>query len=448
MRVQGALLTCLAAVSLSAALGRSDPIEFNQLENQVGEPDARVKYQLSDLFDFNNYKKLFKKSYRSPIEEANRRSLFLANAFRTSVTRTKYESGQLRHFEPLNHMSDYTPQELDQMTNKVLAQWSLLFSEPDASIESSSEVDGKFQPAAGKAVRAPAKTRRRRDVEAAGRAAYGNALLGAPRLSEQLVNPLLWSIEPPAGDSLSSEGPVTPAASGQESGDAMIFDHRDSNCFFKPPDQGKCGCCYAFATVTIMEWLHCRRTGKLVAFSEQYLVDCGNERFFNAKDSSEMRGCDGATGRAVVAFVHNFGMELRSEYRYRARERSCFYPKHYNLTQTGYMRFESRDFVELNQIGTTTCPSSPCWSASALRPTSKSTKAEFTMGPSARGPWVTRWCWSAMDARRARSFGSYATRSEPDGANEATTSWPRRPLRGVWERWPLSSALATRVPQL
>lgn len=99
--------------------------------------------------------------------------------------------------------------------------------------------------------------------------------------------------------------------------DNVQIDHRQSGCLFdEVRDQGKCGSCYAFALVAAYEWLHCKETGKLVAFSEQYVLDCGLE--------IGMSGCDGGCLVKAAQFMRKFGMQLRDKYAsYGARASTC-----------------------------------------------------------------------------------------------------------------------------
>lgn len=114
--------------------------------------------------------------------------------------------------------------------------------------------------------------------------------------------------------------------------DEVHIDHRESNCFFPPRDQGFCASCYAFAAVALHEWAHCKATGELVAFSEQYILDCGSTF------SNLIKGCQGgATGR-VGEFIDTYGLELRDNYPYIARSYPCPYSSGTPTKEMGFMR--------------------------------------------------------------------------------------------------------------
>lgn len=115
----------------------------------------------------------------------------------------------------------------------------------------------------------------------------------------------------------------------EDENNRMYFDWRDSGCLFIPRFQGLCGGCYAFAAVALLEWAHCRQTGKLTPFSEQYMIDCGK--------NVDMGGCMGGDARNVGRFIMDWGVELREKYPYLGKESSCPYGRD-DWDQAGYKK--------------------------------------------------------------------------------------------------------------
>lgn len=60
------------------------------------------------------------------------------------------------------------------------------------------------------------------------------------------------------------------------------FDWRDSGAVTPIRDQGRCNGCYAFSSAHAMEGIYKIKTGKLVTFSPQQLIDCSNGKFKNS----------------------------------------------------------------------------------------------------------------------------------------------------------------------
>jgi len=122
--------------------------------------------------------------------------------------------------------------------------------------------------------------------------------------------------------------------------DELMVDHSQGGCMDQVRDQGDCGSCWAFAGIALYEWLYCKKHGKLVRFSEQYMVDCGRH--------VAAFGCEGGSVRRLANFVLNFGLELRRNYPYRARDQQCPFHKHNtDLQTTGYIRLESKNLFNI-----------------------------------------------------------------------------------------------------
>ncbi|XP_072390809.1 crustapain-like [Diabrotica undecimpunctata] len=77
-------------------------------------------------------------------------------------------------------------------------------------------------------------------------------------------------------------------------------------------DQGTCGSCWIFSAVAALESYNFRKTGKLVAFSEQNIVDC------YSNDT-----CDGGIPESAAEYIYNNGIHLESDYPYTAGQDAC-----------------------------------------------------------------------------------------------------------------------------
>lgn len=141
-------------------------------------------------------------------------------------------------------------------------------------------------------------------------------------------------------------GPVGAAAGrlpvyvNLSTGAPASVDWRSSGAVTAVKNQGRCGSCWAFSTVAVVEGIYQIRTGKLVSLSEQELVDC---------DTLD-HGCDGGISyRALQWITANGGITTEDDYPYTGTTGACHRAKlsHNAVSIAGLRRVTTRSEASL-----------------------------------------------------------------------------------------------------
>jgi len=124
-------------------------------------------------------------------------------------------------------------------------------------------------------------------------------------------------------------------------------------------DQGQCGSCWSFSATGSLEGQYFHKSGTLVSFSEQQLVECSTS-FGN-------QGCDGGLMDNAFKYIKQYGIEKEEDYPYTAQDGKCKYASGKTVTKvSGYTDIPSKDEAKLKEAVATVGPISVAIDASHL----------------------------------------------------------------------------------
>lgn len=133
---------------------------------------------------------------------------------------------------------------------------------------------------------------------------------------------------------------------------ASVFSWVTNGALNTPRNQGSCGSCWSFSTVSNIESMYYIKYKKLLALSEQQLIDCDN--------AGTNKGCNGGTTGAAFTYVKNNGLGLAFGYTngyatgYLSKVGTCQYNKinsavkvtgFYYLSPSTYSEDDLKDYI-------------------------------------------------------------------------------------------------------
>jgi len=119
---------------------------------------------------------------------------------------------------------------------------------------------------------------------------------------------------------------------------ADSVDWRQKNAVTPVKNQQQCGSCWSFSTTGVLEGFNAIKSGKLLSFSEQQIVDC---------DTTDM-GCNGGNMNTAMEYTASNGIELESDYPYTAQDGQCQYNKgKSNKANSGYNFIDTQSATAL-----------------------------------------------------------------------------------------------------
>lgn len=353
------LIVAFGATSLvlSASYGETNS-QLNIIQNrEIVDNSMRPRFALPKLMKFEQYQKFFDKHYKSIREKVLRAKLYLSRAFRVFISVVSYKHGKSSMYFSVNQMSDRTPAEIRQMflNDRVIldqANSEARVISPDTQKSSQSdqadlaEVQNTLDEVVERKEKHLIFEELAEELDVESKPVLKEKSIKEPKiLSDGPLND--DPIETKAGsqdnnsivvfkatsilDTLVSSFNQSPINEPYNLPDVTYIDHR--HCLGPAQYQGDCGSCYAFSTLALYEWAYCKAKSKLVYFSKQYVVDCGDSKYY-------LNGCNGGSPTYLGMYLKLIGFLFENDYPYKDKKLLCPYSSQLDITSWGSVRIE------------------------------------------------------------------------------------------------------------
>ena len=119
------------------------------------------------------------------------------------------------------------------------------------------------------------------------------------------------------------------------------WDWREQGKVSPVRNQGMCGSCWAFSAIGNVESVYAKKTGKVLQFSEQHLVDC---------DKVD-QGCNGGLMEDAFKYLQTTGVVAEESYKYTGKRGECQFDQSKVVAKvTGYKYASSQDENQIKQF--------------------------------------------------------------------------------------------------
>lgn len=355
------LIVAFGATSLVISAS-DDKLEeqLNTDKNQVVVKNpVRTQFVLPKLFKFEQYQTFFDKHYKSINEKLLRAKLYLSRAFRVFTSVINYKRGKSSMYLSINQMSDRTPAEIKQtfLTDKSILNTSnapkdeareLLPATPSDRDANLAGVQNMLVEVNERKENNPVFKEIAKELGVESEEILPENSKAKLEIVSDDSQPAAGLIEPKTG-SHDKNSPILPKATpildsligpfnwplpSQKPDqdilpDVTYVDHR--HCLGPAENQGLCGSCYIFSTLSLYEWAYCKAKNQIVSFSKQYVIDCGESKYF-------LNGCNGGSPIYMRMFLKNVGFLFENEYPYQAKKTQCPYPSQLDQSSWGSVR--------------------------------------------------------------------------------------------------------------